>query len=133
MTAELGGVREACGYIDIDIAYCSMTRDVEFEGDSLSRIREFPKGASRALGFQIEKVQHGEDPDDWKPMSIVGAGVREIRLREDGNAYRALYVTRLGDAVYVLHAFVKKTQQTARSDIDLGRKRYAALVRRLNK
>ena len=73
-------------------------------------------------------VQVGRDPSDWKPLSIVGPGVREIRVRDEGGAFRVVYVARLADAVYVLHAFQKKTQKTARADLDLAMARYRQAV-----
>jgi phage-related protein len=68
-------------------------------------------------------VQLGLDPDDWKPMTTVGSGVREIRIRDEAGAFRVLYVANIGDIVYVLHAFQKKTQQTAKRDLDLAASR----------
>ena len=69
-------------------------------------------------------VQVGRDPGDWKPMSTVGAGACEIRVRDDTGAFRVIYVARFEDAVYVLHAFQKKSRKTSRSDLYLARKRY---------
>jgi len=92
-------------------------------GNSLEQIRAFPSGAKQDAGFQIDKVQRGENPDEWKPMKTVGKGVKEIRIREASGHYRVIYLTSMEDTVYVLHAFPKKTQQTRKSDIDLARKR----------
>lgn len=69
-------------------------------------------------------VQVGREPDDWKPMSTVGLGTREIRVRDAAGAFRILYVARFADAVYVLHAFQKKSEKTAREDLVLAQKRY---------
>jgi len=74
-------------------------------------------------------VQQGHDPSDWKPMPRVGAGVREIRIHADGE-YRVLYLATRPDAVYVLHAFVKKRQATPKLDIDLAQARLRELLRR---
>jgi phage-related protein len=65
-------------------------------------------------------VQHGLDPADWKPMTIVGSGVREIRIRDAAGAFRVIYVATRQEAIYVLHAFQKKTQRTPARDIDLA-------------
>jgi phage-related protein len=78
-------------------------------------------------GYQLGLVQRGETPADFKPMPDVGAGVMEIRVHGD-NEYRVFYVARYEEAIYVLHCFVKKTTATRKADLDLGRKRYAALV-----
>lgn len=91
---------------------------VEFLGDSLAEIRRFPEAARKEIGVQLHKVQLGFDPSDWKPMSSVGSGVREIRIRDETGAFRVLYVANRDDALYVLHAFQKKTQQTAKRDLD---------------
>jgi len=98
-------------------------KEVVFMGNSLTRIRAFPSGARQDAGFQIDKVQRGENPDDWKPVKTIGKSVREIRIKEANGQYRVIYLTNLKDAVYVLHAFQKKTRQTRKSDIDLARKR----------
>jgi phage-related protein len=96
---------------------------VEFVGDSLAALRRFPESARKEAGVQLHKVQLGYDPSDWKPMVTVGPGVREIRIRDEMGAFRVLYVASIGNAVYVLHAFQKKTQQTAKRDIDLATSR----------
>ena len=78
-------------------------------------------------GYQLEQVQRGEQPDDFKPMPTVGKGVEEIRVTDESGAYRVIYVARRAEAVYVLHAFQKKTQATSRRDID--KRRFAELTR----
>jgi phage-related protein len=93
---------------------------IEFLGDSLAQIRDFPEPARKEAGVQLHKVQQGLEPSDWKPMTTVGSGVREIRIRDEAGAFRVLYVTKMEDAVYVLHAFQKKTQRTAKRDLDLA-------------
>ena len=69
-------------------------------------------------------LQTGREPSDWKPMSEVGAGAREIRVRDEAGAFRVIYVAKFADAIYVLHAFQKKVQKTAQTDIDLAGRRY---------
>jgi phage-related protein len=78
-------------------------------------------------GFELREVQKGKDPSDWKLMPLVGLGVREIRIHAD-EEFRIMYVAKFAEAVYVLHAFEKKTQQTAKRDIDLAKSRFRALV-----
>ena len=102
-------------------------KPIEFAGDSLTRLREFPASARRSAGYQLDRVQRGLDPDDWKPMKAVGAGVREIRIRDRGGAFRVIYLATLPDRVVVLHAFQKKTQATAKRDIDLAARRLREL------
>lgn len=98
-------------------------KPLEFVGSSLDDLRKFPAEARRAAGFELGFVQRGLDPSAWKPMNEVGAGVREIRIHVLGE-WRVLYVAKFDKAVYVLHAFQKKTQKTRREDIELARKRY---------
>jgi len=105
-------------------------KPVQFLGDSLDRLREFPDGARRQMGFQIERVQRGLDPNDWKPLKFVGPGAREIRVRDTAGAFRVIYVANIANAVYVLHAFQKKTQATAKRGIDLAVFRYKTLLRK---
>lgn len=102
---------------------------VRFLGDSKNVISAFPKPVRRKIGFQIERLQSGRDPHDWKPMSAVGSGVREIRVRDATGAYR---IASLPSAVYILHAFDKKTRATPKHDIDTAASRFRELLRSLN-
>jgi len=105
---------------------------VEFVGSALDDLRAFPLAARREAGHQIDQVQHGLEPDDWKPMNTVGQGVREIRIRDAAGAFRVIYVAKFADAVYVLHCFQKKTEKTSKTDLDLASKRYRDLLKELN-
>jgi len=78
-------------------------------------------------GFQLWRVQRGLDPSDWKPMPSVGLGVQEIRIHTDAE-HRVLYIAKFAEAVYVLHAFEKRTRQTPKDDLDLTRQRLRALI-----
>ncbi|MGO9769481.1 MAG: type II toxin-antitoxin system RelE/ParE family toxin [Roseiarcus sp.] len=102
-------------------------KPVEFDGDTLVHLREFPKNARRAAGYQLDRVQRGLEPDDWKPMKAIGTGVRELRIRDRSGAFRVIYLATLPDRVVVLHAFQKKTQRTAKRDIDLAARRFREL------
>jgi phage-related protein len=108
-------------------------KPLEFRGDALDALRLFPREARRMSGFQLDRVQRGLEPLDWKPMSSVGAGVREIRVRDDSGAYRVMYVAKFEEAVYVLHCFQKKTQAAPKRDIDLAEQRYRELVKERRK
>ena len=92
-------------------------------------MREFKADAKQDAGYQLDKVQRGEQPDDFKSMPSIGKGVEEIRIWDESAAYRVVYTARLADAIYVLHAFQKKTQATAKRDIDLAKVRFAELMR----
>lgn len=104
-------------------------KPVTFLGDSLERLREFPATARRRAGYQLDRVQKGFEPDDWKSLVSIGAGVREIRVRDESGAFRVIYVATRPEGVYVLHCFAKKSQKTSRSDLDLGAKRYKDLMK----
>jgi phage-related protein len=98
-------------------------KSLSFVGSSLDDLRNFPDEARRAAGFELRAVQSGFEPSDWKPMQTIGPGVNEIRIHVLGE-WRVIYVAKLRNAVYVLHAFQKKTKKTSRHDIDLARQRY---------
>lgn len=104
-------------------------KSIVFVGDSLKRLREFPEDARHDAGYQLDKVQRGQAPDDCKPMSSIGKGVEEIRIWDDSGTYRVIYTARLRDAVYVLHAFQKKTQATSKRDMDVARQRLAQVMK----
>jgi phage-related protein len=98
-------------------------------GDSRERVRFFPSLARREAGLELQSVQEGKDPSDWKPMPIVGPGVKEIRVHMEGE-YRVLYVAKFESYVYVLHAFVKKRKRTSPAAIALARSRYKEVLQR---
>jgi phage-related protein len=95
-------------------------KSLAWVGDTKRAIRNFPEDARNEAGHQLWRVQMGRDPDDWKPMPSIGAGVREIRIREPSGAFRIVYLATLPEGVYVLHAFQKKTQRTEKHDIELA-------------
>jgi phage-related protein len=106
-------------------------KPIAFLGGSLDDLRGFPADARREAGHQLDRVQRGLDPDDWRPMPSIGAGVREIRVRECAGAFRIIYVATFTDVVYVLHAFQKKTRQTAKRDVDLAATRLREQMARM--
>ena len=106
-------------------------RPIKFRGSSRADLRRFPEEARREAGQQLFQLQLGENPNDWKPMDTVGAGVREIRVREKSGAYRVMYVAKFAQAIYVLHCFQKKRQKTAHSDLALAQRRYKDLVQEI--
>ena len=112
--------------IDIDIA---TVKPLSFLGSSLDDLRAFPEIARREAGHQLDRVQRGLDPEDWKPMPSVGSGVREVRVRDQTGAFRLIYVATRPEAIYVLHAFQKKTQATSKRDVHLAEARLKELTR----
>ena len=107
------------------------SKPIEFRGSSLDDLRSFPLSARREAGHQLDQVQNGHEPDDWKPMNTVGQGVKEIRIRDAAGAFRVMYVANFADAVYVLHCFQKKTEKTSKANLDLAAKRYRDLLQEL--
>lgn len=101
-------------------------KPLRFIGSSLDELRRFPAEARKQAGFELYAVQRGLEPSDWKPMNSIGSGVREIRIQVLGE-WRVIYVAKLADAVYVLHAFHKRTQRTSRRDIEIAQQRYRRL------
>lgn len=104
-----------------------ISKPIEFEGDSLDVIRELPSDAMDSVGYQLDRVQQGKEPNDWKPMATIGPGVKEIRVQEESGAFRVFYVATFPEAIYVLHVFTKKTQQTEKRHIDLAKERFKNL------
>jgi phage-related protein len=103
------------------------SKRLEFRGSSLADLRAFPAPARRAAGFQLDRVQNGKHPQDWKPMASIGNGVNEIRIRDENGAFRVVYVAKFEEAVFVLHCFTKKTQKTGKPDLEIAAKRYREL------
>ena len=104
-------------------------KPVEFVGDSLARLRDFPEDARRDAGRELFRVQEGRDPIDWKPMPSIGTGVREIRVLDRPGEFRVIYVASIGTTIYVLHAFHKKTQKTLKRDLDLAQSRFRRIAK----
>ena len=98
-------------------------KTLRFVGSSLDDLKNFPAEARREAGFELDAVQRGLMPSDFKPMLAVGAGAYEIRVRVLGE-WRIIYVAKFERAVYVLHAFQKKTQKARKEDIELAARRY---------
>jgi phage-related protein len=102
-------------------------KKLEFAGDSKECLRDFPLQARKQAGWQLQKVQLDIEPDDWKPMRSIGAGVREIRIWDEAGTFRVIYTVKIRDMVVVLHAFAKKTQATSRKDVYLARRRLKSI------
>ena len=99
-------------------------KPLHFVGSSHDDLKAFPDEARRDAGFSLDFVQRGLEPSNWKPMKTVGAGVNEIRVRDDTGAFRVIYLATRPEGVYVLHCFQKKTRKTRKADIDLAARRF---------
>jgi phage-related protein len=111
-------------------------KQLQFVNDAAQEeTRELPIAIRRAIGFQLQRVQRGEMPEDFKPMKSVGAGVYEIRADDEhgNNIGRCFYVAKFGDTVWVLHSFVKKARKTPKGDLEIGIKRYKELLKRIER
>jgi len=106
---------------------------LRFAGSAKSDLSAFPGRARIRAGYELFMVQAGREPSDWKPMPTVGPGAAEIRVRDETGAYRVIYVARFADAVYVLHAFQKKSQKTAHADLMVAAQRYRDIKAALEK
>ena len=100
---------------------------LQWVASSRSDVRAFPRDARRLAGVQLRRIQQGVEPFDWKPMAVVGPGVWEIRVHT-GLEHRVLYVAKFAEAVYVLHAFEKRTRKTPQRDVSLARQRFQELL-----
>lgn len=99
-----------------------------FVGNALKDLKAFPESARSDAGYALREVQKGNEPSDWKPMSSIGSGVKEIRIKDAKGIFRVIYVLKYLDRVNVLHAFQKKTQKTAKQDIELAKQRLKVVL-----
>jgi phage-related protein len=103
-------------------------RSLVWLGNSKRNIQAFPEGAQKIIGDELQLMQFGGMPKDAKPFKGVGTGVIEIALRYEGDAYRTVVALQLGEKIYVLHAFQKKSKHgraTPKQDVELIKQRYA--------
>ena len=103
-------------------------RELEFIGSSLDDLRKFPRLVRGVAGAELRRVQRGEKPLHGRSMKTIGAGAFEIKIKDRQGAFRVLYVAKFEEAVYVLHAFQKKSQKTSKKDIALGQQRYKDML-----
>jgi phage-related protein len=103
-------------------------KPIRFLGNALKCLRDFPEDARQDAGYQLDKVQRGEQPDDFKPMPSIGKGLRKSGFGTM-RTYRVIYTARMADVVVVLHAFQKKTQATSKRDVDMAKERFAQLMK----
>ena len=101
---------------------------IQWLGTSLNTVRSFPESGRKLVGQELRFVQTGSMPTDFKPMTTVGAGAYEIRVRS-GNQYRVIYVAKFAESVYVLHSFIKTTPKTSKPDLDMAKAQYAILLK----
>jgi phage-related protein len=110
-----------------------MEKEIRWMGSAYSDLLAFPAELRKDAGFQLGKVQAGIEPDDWKPFDELGAGTKEIRIRDSQGIYRVMYVAKFEEAVYVIHCFQKKTQGTSQRDKSIAEARYRAILQERKK
>ena len=103
-------------------------KPITWLGTSREDVKSFPEKVRQIVGAELMAVQSGYEPSDWKPMSSIGPGVREIRVQYEGQ-FRVIYIAKFSESTYVLHAFRKKTQRTSKQDMDLARNRLKLIKR----
>lgn len=104
-------------------------KEIRWIGSSYDDLLAFPDDTRREAGFQLGRVQAGLEPADWKPFNDVGAGTKEIRIRDASGAFRVMYIAKFEEAIYVLHCFQKKSQATSRQDKTIAETRYRAVAK----
>lgn len=108
-------------------------KEIIFWGDSLEVLRSFDTRVKNNIGYQLHRIQNNLVPNDFKIMKSIGAGVREIRVKDKSGIYRTIYTTKIGELVYVLHAFKKKTEKTSQIDLDKAKRRLKQIISENNK
>ncbi|MGQ1273651.1 type II toxin-antitoxin system RelE/ParE family toxin (plasmid) [Acinetobacter baumannii] len=108
-------------------------KEIRFIGNSLDCIRDFPESVKSRTGYELHKIQMGFEPTDFKPMKTIGKGVLEIRLKDESGIYRVIYTAKIGEHIYVFHAFNKKTQTTSKTDIEIAKSRFKQLMQEIQK
>jgi phage-related protein len=96
---------------------------VAWEGDSLDVVKAFPPAVRQEIGLDIRRLQQGTMPHDSRPMKSIGKGVFELRQRDNNGWYRLIYLAHVGDTLYMLHAFTKKSAKTSRNDLAIASSR----------
>tara|TARA_R110002074_G_scaffold349634_1_gene520292 strand:+ start:77620 stop:77958 length:339 start_codon:yes stop_codon:yes gene_type:complete len=102
-------------------------KSIYWVGTSYKDLLSFPEGAKQDAGYQLHRVQNGLNPEDWKPFHTIGSGVKEIRINDDSNAFRIMYIAKFAEKIYVLHSFQKKSQKTRPKDIEIAKVRFNAI------
>ena len=105
--------------------------EIAWEGDSLEVVRSFPKPVREGFGAELFRLQLGEQPLDSRPMKSIGAGVFELRDRDDAGWYRVIYLRKVENTIYVLHAFKKQSAKTSKRDLAVAEQRLKTVRERI--
>lgn len=110
-------------------------RRLEFVGSALKDLLNFPQGVKQKVGFDLDMVQAGETPATAKKLKRL-SGVMELVERYNKDTFRAVYVTNIGNVIYVLHCFKKKSKQgikTPKEELDLIEQRLSLVQEKSNR
>jgi phage-related protein len=105
---------------------------IAWEGDSRDVLSSFPDAAKRNLGFDLRLLQQGQQPTDYRPMSLIGSGVFELRDQDERAWYRVIYLSRVHEVIHVLHCFEKKSRETPVKEINTARQRLKTVRARMS-
>ena len=109
-----------------------LAAEIHFEGDSLEVLSAFPDGVKRSLGFSLRQLQIGREPtSQTRNMSSIGPGVYELKEADERAWYRAIYLSKIDNRIYVLHCFEKESRKTDRRDIAVASQRLRLVRKRL--
>jgi phage-related protein len=103
-------------------------RSITWMGSPLDDLKKLPMAVQHEIGFSLHQVQEGKTPSNAKPLKGLGSGIVEIVSDHNKNTYRTVYAVKLGDDVYVLHVFQKKSKHgiaTPKQEIELIKSRFA--------
>jgi phage-related protein len=119
-------------FIAITVSGLKLTpsvKPIDWRGTSKKVLLSLCYEVKKTAGFELHRVQYGLEPRHWKPRNDLGSGIVEIRIDNDNNQYRIMYVATFVESVYVLHCFTKKTQKTSRIDNEIVMLRYKEIVK----
>lgn len=106
--------------------------ELHFEGDSLEVLSAFPSTVKQALGFALRQLQIGREPTcQTRSMSSIGPGVYELKEADERTWYRAIYLSKVGNIIYVLHCFEKDSRKTDRRDLEVASQRLKLVRKRI--
>jgi len=105
---------------------------IHWVGDSKDVLSAFPQEVKGVFGYSLRRLQKGLLPDcDARRMESVGKGVWELKTADERTWYRVIYLTRIGDVLYVLHSFEKNSRKTDRRDLEIAESRMKMVLSQL--
>ena len=103
-------------------------------GDAKEVLTSFPQDIKSVFGYSLRRVQKGLLPDcNARRMESIGKGVWELKASDERKWYRLIYLARIGNALYVLHAFEKSSRKTDRRNLETARSRLQLVLAQLGR